>query len=109
MGSNDGDNRLRHSFALKHVNTVSRVRGQNCGRYAGVSSVVGIVAHLVFFEVTGALELADIVIIRADAGQKAVCADFAGSGLGQVGNEDGVVIGAGRFQKQSSEQRLVGI
>ena len=92
-----------------HLCAIPGMGGENGGGDAGIGAVVGIVAHLVFLEVHGALELAHVVIICADAGQQTVSAHRRRAGLGQVGDDDGVVVGARRFHQQPPQQRLVGI
>lgn len=49
--------------------------GQDRGGYARIGFVMRIFAHLIFLEIHRADELADIVVIRADAGQQRVRAD----------------------------------
>ena len=94
---------------LGHLHAVPGMCGQYGRRYAGIGAVMGIVANLVFLEIKRPLELANIVIIRAYACQQRICADCAGGGVGQVGHDYGMVIGAGSLQQQPVQQRLIGI
>ena len=107
MLADDVDHRLRNARLLRHLRAVAGMSGQNGRRDAGIGAVVGVVPHLVFLEVHGPLELADVVIIRADAGQQAVGADGRAARLGQIGHDDGMVIGARCLQQKPSQQGLV--
>ena len=64
------------------------VGGEDGSGDAGIRAVVGIVAHLVFLEVHGALELADIVVICARSCKQRIFANCRCTGFGNVGNND---------------------
>lgn len=66
-----------------------------------------IFAHLIFLEIHRADELADIVVIRADAGQQRVRADGFRRGFRQIGDDHGMMIRARRFDHQSAQKRLI--
>ena len=51
--------------------------------------------------------LADIVKERADAAEQRVGADGVGGVLGQIGHDQAVVVGAGRFHLRAMQQRMV--
>ena len=73
--ANNIDHRLRNARLLRHRRAVARMRGQNRSGYAGIGAVVRIIAHLVFLKIHRPLEFADIMVIRADAGEQSVRAD----------------------------------
>ena len=109
MRADDVHNRVRNALVLRHLRAVARVGGQYGRAHARVGAVVRIVAHLVFLEVAGALQLAHVVVIRAHAGEQRVRAHLVRGGLGQIGHDDGMVIRARRFQQKPSQKRLVGV
>ena len=102
-------NLLGQAVLLGHDEAVAGVGGHDGGAHVGVGVLVGVVADLVFLEIQGALELADVVEIRARAGQQGVAAHGLGGGLGQIGHDDAVVIRARRLNQQAAQQGMVGI
>ena len=102
-------NLLGQAVLLGHDEAVAGVRGDDGGAHVGVGVLVGVVADLVFLEVQGPLELADVVEIRARAGQQGIAAHGLGGGLGEVGHDDAVVVGARRLNEQAAQQGVVGV
>ena len=74
----------------------------------GARSSCGLrLAPHVFGEVLGLHEFADVVEIRADAADGGVGADGFGGGFGEVRDDEAVVVGAGRLDRQALEQRMI--
>lgn len=63
-------NLLGQAVLLGHDEAVAGVSGHDGGAHVGVGVLVGVVADLVFLEIQGALELADVVEIRARAASR---------------------------------------
>ena len=70
---------------------------------------VGVAGGLVFDEVLGLAEFADVVVVGADAAEEAVGADGVAGGFGHDADGEGVVEGAGGFLGEASEEGLVGV
>ena len=70
---------------------------------------VGAAGFLVFDEVLWFGELADVVVVSADAAEEAVGTDGGGGGFGHDADGEGVVEGAGGFLLKAAEERLVGV
>ena len=65
------------------------------------------VAPHVFREVIGLHELADVVKIGTHPAHRGVGADRLGGRFGEVGDDEAVVVGAGRFDGHALEQRVI--
>src|SRR5215831_16451812 len=52
-------------------------------------------------------QLADVMEVGADSAKGRVCADGFGSGFGQIGDDEAMVIGARSFDCHSSKKRMV--
>ncbi len=65
--------------------------------------------RLVLREILRLVDLANVVVIRADAGQQTLRPDRFGRVLRQRANQQTVVVRAGRFGRQQAQQRLAGI
>ena len=102
-------NLLGQAVLLGHDEAVAGMRGDDGGAHVGVGVLMRVVADLVFLEIQGPLELADVVEIRARAGQQGIAAHGLGGGLGEVGHDDAVVVGARRLDQQAAQQGVVGI
>jgi len=88
---------------------VRRVRDDDVGTGLGVQTVVRVLAvGLVLGKKVGAHDLADVVIVGADARQERIGADRLGGALGHVADDDGVVISAGRLDEKLAKQRVRG-
>ena len=101
------DDRLGQAVLARQLHAVAGVLRQNRGRNARVGLVVRVFAHLVFLKIHRANQLADVVIICADAGKQRVRADRLRRGLRQVRDHHRVVIGARRFDHQPPQERLI--
>ena len=72
--------------------------------------VVAVLAvGLVLDEVVGLVDLADVVVVAADAAQQRVAADRLGRGLRDGGDLDAVVVGARRLDRESAQQRQAAV
>ena len=75
--------------------------------FLGLELVVDVVAAgLVLDERERVRQLADVVVVRRDAGDQRVGADRLGGPLGQVGDHDRVVVRARRLHQQPAQQWL---
>ena len=103
------DDRDGQPVFLPQRHAVAHVRDEDLRRHLRLGVVVRVLAHLVLLEVVGALELADVMIVCAHAHEQRVRSDGLRRGLGNVGDDDRVVIGARRLDHQPAQQRLVGV
>ena len=94
---------------LCHDQTVAGMRGDDGGTDVGIGMLMRIFADLVFLEIQGTLELADVVEVSAGAGQEGIAVNRFGGGFRQVGHNDGMVVGAGSFNEQAAQKRMVGV
>ena len=74
-----------------------------------IDIVVLIRARLVFDEVFALIHFADVVIIRADAGDKRICTDFAARAFGKLRDHERMRIGAARAEHEPAHRRIVEI
>ena len=76
-------------------------------RHLGVELVVDVVAAgLVLDERERVRELADVVVVRRDAGEQRIGADRLGRALREVADHQRVVVRAGRLDEEPAQQRL---
>ena len=109
MLDDDPLNLRRQVEALGQGQAIGGMGRQDGGGNIGIRAVMGVIAALVLLEVQRALELADIMEIRAGTGQERIGADSFRRRLGQVRHDDGVMIGAGGFHQQTAQQGLIRI
>ena len=84
------------------------VRDQDQARHGRCQLVMPVLSiDLVFYEIEGLLELADVMVVAAHLGQKRVGADIGGSGFHQRSYDDRMVVGPRRFDHQSPEEGLI--
>ena len=101
------DERLGQARPVGDVDPVGDVALEDLGRRLRVELVVDVVAAGLVLDVRERVgQLADVVVVGGDAGEQRVGADRLGGPLGQVGDHDRVVVGAGRLDQQAAQQRL---
>ena len=103
------DDRGGQAVFLSQRRAVAHVRDEDLRRHLRLGVVVRVLAHLILLEVVGPLELADVVVVCAHSHEQRVRADGLCGGLGDVGDDDRVVIGARRLDHQPAQKRLIGI
>ena len=102
-------NFLRQMILLGQHHAVPGMGGDNGGGNIGIGMLVRIFAQLVFLKVHGALQFADVVVIGSRAAQQGIGPHRFRRRLGQIGHDDGVVIGAGGFDHQPAQNGLIGV
>ncbi len=99
----------RQTVLLCQHKAVPGMGRYNGGGHIGIGMLVGIVPDLVFLEIQGSLQLADIVEIGSGTGQQLIGFHAFGSSLRQIGHDDAVVIGAGGLNQQPPQQGMIGV
>ena len=66
-------------------------------------------AHLIFHEIVGLMNFADVVIIAGDAAEEGIGLDGVGGRFGEGRDAVAVVVRSGRFQRQPPQQGMAGI
>ena len=85
-------------FAREHQ-PIRHVRLDDLGRLKGLEAIVRIVpARLVLHEVLGVVDLADVVVVAADAAEEAIGPDAVARRLDEVRHGHRVRIGARRLE-----------
>ena len=105
----DVDNRLRKMHLMRPLDAFFYVVADYRNGKARIYVIVFIAFFLVFDKIFGLFEFSRIVIIRADARQKSVCADRRTRVFRQSCNEHGMVVSSGRRQKHTFHKRIVQI
>ena len=104
------DERLGQPRAVGQVDPVGDVLLEDLGRDLGLELVVDVLAAgLVLDERQRVRELADVVVVRGDAGQQRVGSDRLGRPLGEVADHERVVVGPRRLDEEPAQQRLRGV
>ena len=97
---------LRQMIFSGDIESISFVGFEDEGTHIGFESVMRVVAALIFSEVLCILDLSDIVVIAADAGENSVCTDGLGCGFVERSYHNGVLISAGCFEEQGFERGM---
>ena len=102
------DHRARQVVADGQLDAVRHVLPDDRGRDARVLLVVGIAAvSLVLREIRGVGGLADVVEERAGAREERVGADRVARVLGELGDDEGMVVGARGLELHPPQERVV--
>ena len=100
---------LGKAVILRKRKPVGRMGDQDGRGNKGIGHLVRVLAKLVFLEIDRTFHLTDIVEIRADAGKQRIGADGFGRAFSQIGDDNGMMVGAGRLQQKPAQQRMVGV
>lgn len=102
---NDG---AREIVLACEVHAVRDVLFDDASGFGGIAGVVGVNAvALVFGEVGGLGGFSDVVEQGADAGEEGIGADGVAGVFGELGDDEGVVIRAGRIELHAAEERVI--
>ena len=105
MLGDEGTDGARHAFGLRELEPFAHVVADDGGAGVRLERVVKIAAaRLVLDKVLRPGQLADIVVVRADARQHRVGPDRAAGRLGQIGDRDRVGVGPRRLEAQPLQQ-----
>ena len=83
------------------------MRADDVGREVGRELAVDVVVRLVLGETLGILELADVMVVGGGTGELGIFADGDGTGLGELGDDERMVEGAGGLFLESVEKGRV--
>ncbi len=67
------------------------------------------IASLIFGEVGGAMELADVMVVSHHPRDQRIGTDLFRGPLGQITDHQAMVVGAGRLQHEATQQRMIGV
>ena len=100
----------RQAAFAAQFQAVAHVAHDDRRAFAWVEGVVDVLhATLVVNEGGGANDLADIVVVGGYTGEEGVGADHFGGALGEIADDQGVVVCAGGLAHEAAKNGLVGV
>ena len=108
MLTDDVNDGAREIVLAGEAHAVRDVLFDDASGFGGIAGVVGVNAvALVFGEVGSLGGFSDVVEQGADAGEEGIGADGVAGVFGELGDDEGVVIRAGRIELHTAEERVI--